>query len=87
MAKKHKYLLNNEIQKFRHFDGPKNKPNSNPIKPKTNPIKANSKMNAFEPIRSHTMILLILLANFITLKGCLPNLPEYLILLALTHKD
>jgi hypothetical protein len=27
---------------FYRSPGPKNKPNSNPIKPKTNPIKANS---------------------------------------------
>jgi hypothetical protein len=63
---------------------PKNKPNSKPIKPKTNPIQTQlkpkqtqfkpnlskrEKMNAFARIKNLIMILIMLLANFTTLKG------------------
>ncbi len=50
-----------------------NKPNSKPIKPKTKPIQTQfverPKMNPFAWIRSLTIVLIILLADFTTLKG------------------
>jgi len=63
----------------------KNKPNSNPIKPITNPIKANTnpiqtqskpisaraKMNPFAWVRTFTIVLIMLLADFTTLKGAI----------------
>ena len=79
-----KHCVNNEIRKNGHLviqtkqtqfkaNKAKNKANSNPIKPKTNPIQSQfvekAKFNAFAWIRSLTMILIMLLADFTTLKG------------------
>jgi hypothetical protein len=62
---------------------PKNKANSNPIKPKTNPIKANT-----NPIRiCFGFRVYAKYAGIYHPKGCLPNLPEYFILVALTNKS
>ena len=75
--------MTSDYKIFCRSQGPKNKPNSNPIKPKTNPIKANTnpiqsqsnpicrkgKMNAFAWLETCTMILIMLLAEFTTLKS------------------
>jgi hypothetical protein len=39
----HKHYCSNEIRNFRHFDGPKNKAKTNPIKANSNPIQSQFK--------------------------------------------
>jgi hypothetical protein len=80
----HKIFINNEIRvngqlviqtKQTQFKAnkAKNKPNSNPIKANSNPIQSQfnerAKFNAFAWIWSLTIVLIMLLADFTTLKG------------------
>jgi hypothetical protein len=43
LQNEHNHFFNNEIRKFKHFVGGKNKPNSKPIQTQTKPILANYK--------------------------------------------
>jgi hypothetical protein len=46
------------------------KPNLSQFQSQTNPIPYRVKMNAFAPIRKHTILLIMLLVDFTTLQGC-----------------